>query len=73
MDKLMHVDVVGDSGKAGVSAEFAVECSESGESHEEPRCERLFRLDSDLEKVRGDIGVRGEPEVASLIETTGGD
>jgi hypothetical protein len=76
MGKLMGIDVysghISGRGRAGVSLAFTAELSGSVESLGESLCERLSRLDSELEKVRADIGTRGEPEIASLIETTGG-
>jgi hypothetical protein len=74
MDKLMQVDIPNrrcGSGAGYVSFEIAVHCSESAESRCETLCERLSRLDCELESVRADPGVRGDPGIAASIEVTG--
>ena len=61
MDKLMPIEVSNcrsGRGKAAVSLRVAVLASVAAKSSEETFSGRLFRLDSELEQARSDVGRR---------------
>jgi hypothetical protein len=72
----MRVDVLSrrclQGGEADVSLGTAVQASSAINSGVEALCQRLSRLDSELEKARAHVGSRGELGKSSLIELTGG-